>query len=353
MTDVYDHRIRYAYVKDGATSLVSEISYVFTGVRPTYQVQLSYEDRPDLVSDAKPGFELLLSKRLTGVRVLVRGQQLRRYALTYQADATTGRRSRLERVQTFGSGNELYPIVFSFEYSRGLGAQCQSADCGRPLLVEMVGEEGLGVGFGSGTANLVDINGDALPDLIDAASTRARHRFFINELGSDGSHTFSAPRDSATGDVSTFPLGSPFVQFLDFNGDGFTDLVSGGVADQKVVLNRGNGDWSTVQDLPGSAAWSGIDAELRFMDYDNDMDIDLLRSTDTQSFVFENDGRFDFTRVDLEPIGVVVRQQRSVHRHERRWPPGHRSSAGQPASVQAQLWTGALRIHLHRGAPSL
>ena len=305
MVDVYGHRMQYSYIKDGAISLVSEISYVFTNENPTYEIRFTYEGRNDLVSDAKGGFDRILSRRLIEALVVVRGQQLRRYALSYQNDALSGRRSRLAQVESFGSNNERYPIVHTFGYSRGLGAQCDDVDCGRPFLTTMVGAGGLGVAFQSGTANLVDINGDALPDLVDASTERRSHRFFLNQLASDGTHTFSTESESLNGEVSAFPLGTPRVQFIDVNGDGFTDLLNGGTTDQKVLLNEGTGDWLPLRDIPGSAVWNGADAELRFMDYDNDMDIDLIRSSATETFVFENDGSFNFTRRDLEPLGVA------------------------------------------------
>lgn len=308
MVDVYDHRLGYAYVKDGAVSLPSAIEYVFTDGTPTYRIDLDYEARPDLVSDAKGGFDRILSRRLRGLQVKVRGQLLRRYALSYEDEDAAGRRSRLERIETFGASGERYPVVNRFGYSRGLGAQCDNVDCGRPLLVTMTADAGLGVTFQSGTANLVDINGDALPDLIDASTTRARHRFFVNQLSSDGTHTFAAPTESATGETSAFALSNPRVQFLDVNGDGFTDLLRGGISDQAVLLNDGRGDWAPAQDLAGSPAWTGGDADLRFFDYDNDMDIDLIRSTATQTFVFENNGSFAFERRDLPALGVTFSQ---------------------------------------------
>ncbi|MEO0814175.1 MAG: FG-GAP-like repeat-containing protein, partial [Myxococcota bacterium] len=258
----------------------------------------------DNVSDAKSGFDRILTQRLTEVVVRTRGQQLRRYALSYEDDALSGRRTRLRQVESFGSTDERYPVVHTFGYSRGLGAQCANADCGLPLLVDMTGRDSLGVTLQGGDANLVDINGDSLPDLVDASNARITHRFFMSKLSSSGEHTFAAPFDSVNGEVSAFTLSNARVQFIDVNGDGFTDLLSGGTTDQKVLLNEGDGDWSPVIDLPGSPVWNGADSELRFMDYDNDMDIDLLRSTSTETFVFENDGDFNFTRRDLEPLEV-------------------------------------------------
>ncbi|MEL6546165.1 MAG: toxin TcdB middle/N-terminal domain-containing protein, partial [Myxococcota bacterium] len=305
LVDVYDHRMRFSYRKDGAISLVSSIEYVFTGGEPTYRVDFDYEERPDNVSDAKAGFDRTLTQRLTSVLIQVRGQQLRRYALRYEEELRSRRRSRLERVESFGSTDTRYPVVHRFDYSQGLGAPCARVDCGMPVLVDMTGNDGLGVTFQTGDANLIDINGDSLPDLLDGASARTNHRFFLSQLTSDGSHRFSSPQVSATGEVSAFTLSNPRVQFIDVNGDGFTDLLSGGTTDQKVLLNDGTGDWLTPIDLPGSAVWTGSDSDLRFMDYDNDMDIDLLRSSATETFVFENDGDFNFVRRDLEPIGVA------------------------------------------------
>ncbi|MEO0813951.1 MAG: SpvB/TcaC N-terminal domain-containing protein, partial [Myxococcota bacterium] len=286
LVDVYDHRMRFSYRKDGAISLVSSIEYVFTEGEPTYRVDFDYEERPDNVSDAKAGVDRTLTQRLTSVLIQVRGQQLRRYALRYEEELRSRRRSRLERVESFGSTDTRYPVVHRFDYSQGLGAPCARVDCGMPVLVDMTGNDGLGVTFQTGDANLIDINGDSLPDLLDGASARTNHRFFLSQLTSDGSHRFSSPQVSATGEVSAFTLSNPRVQFIDVNGDGFTDLLSGGTTDQKVLLNDGTGDWLTPIDLPGSAVWTGADSDLRFMDYDNDMDIDLLRSSATETFVF-------------------------------------------------------------------
>ena len=307
MVDVFDHRMRFDYIKESGISLLSAIGYVFTTQAPTYRVAFTYAPRPDLVFDGKAGFDRILRSRLTGAEVFVRGGRLRRVALTYEDNETTGNRSRLARLETFGASDGRYPVVHSFSYSRGLGAQCDSVDCGKPYLVTMAGDAGLGVTFSSGTANLVDINGDALPDLIDTSPNQRNHRFFINRLGSDGTHTFSEPIASTLGETAAFPLQSPLVQFIDVNGDGFTDLVNGGGNAQRVLINRGTGDWASIENLTANdpSIWTGTDAQLRFMDYDNDMRIDLIRSTANQSFVFENDGSLGFTRVDLQTaIGV-------------------------------------------------
>src|SRR5690606_27511050 len=78
--DVHGHELRYRYQRDGQVALARALEYVFRGPTPRYAVELEYEARPDHIIDAKPGFELRLTRRLSAIRVRVRGEQLRRYA---------------------------------------------------------------------------------------------------------------------------------------------------------------------------------------------------------------------------------------------------------------------------------
>ncbi len=311
MIDVFGHRMRYSYTKDGHVSLVSHIGYVFTqGLdQPTYEVTFDYEERRDetgvdYLSDAKAGFNELLTQRLTDVHVLSRGQEIRRYALGYEPYENTGGFTRLRQVETFGADGGRFPIAFTFDYSQSFGGES-------PYMMEM-GE--LGVAFGAGRATLLDINGDGLPDIVDS-TLEGPHRIYYNIAAADGTSAFeTTPIFSAVGRQNTHLLGQASVQVLDLNGDGFTDLINAFTGE--VLINQGSGDWERADENSNMAALAGallddFDADegeletMKFIDYDNDKKIDAMRSTQFQTTVFRNLGDDGF-EVDeqVEQLGV-------------------------------------------------
>ncbi|MEL6181560.1 MAG: SpvB/TcaC N-terminal domain-containing protein, partial [Myxococcota bacterium] len=133
--DVYGHKMTMEYIKDGPISLLSAVGYVYTtdANTPTYRATLEYEDRSstnsagvtrkDYLSDAKAGFNELLTRRLARVQVFSRGVPIRTYQLSYAPYDISGGFTLLTRVETLGLQGTTYPIVFDFTYSQGLGQQ--------------------------------------------------------------------------------------------------------------------------------------------------------------------------------------------------------------------------------------
>src|SRR5690606_23593444 len=114
----------------------------------------------------------------------------------------------------------------------------------RPFVVEMGQVQGAG-GLGRGESTLIDIDGDALPDLLD--TSREHHRFYLNVLDEDGQGHFErTAHESAIGTRIPFALAQASVQVLDVNGDGFADLADayGGT----FLCNLGLGDWADTRD---------------------------------------------------------------------------------------------------------
>jgi len=285
--DGYDHRLEYTWGRYGHMPLIDRIAWVFTDGDAAYEARFTWESRDDHVIDATAGFEQVLQHRLAEVQVNVRGNQRSRYELVYEDTATSGGFSRLASVRTFGVGDAEYPVAPSFGYTAPLGQLCDSDDCVRPYVVDMPHVDGsaeLGVNLQSGNATLLDFNGDGLPDLVDTTRTGEPHRIFVNVPSEDGTVAWDGPFDSAVGDQNGHDLSDARVQVLDFNGDGFTDLMSTATGD--VLVNRGGGDWDEVQNLFGGGdtldfAGDFSEGELqtiRFIDYDNDRRIDVIRS---------------------------------------------------------------------------
>ncbi|MEL6181814.1 MAG: toxin TcdB middle/N-terminal domain-containing protein, partial [Myxococcota bacterium] len=320
--DVYDHKIRYTYQKSGEVALLRNIGYVFTqgDNNPSrYSVSFQYQPREDetgfdYLSDAKGGFNELLTQRLSAINVFSGSERIRRYELSYERYADSGGFTRLSQVQMLGLDGTPYPVTHSFSYSQALGGICEEA-CGEPFVVEM---GNIGVNVGVGRATLLDINGDSLPDLLNTSSDGA-HTFILNEATTEGKSRFAAdtPVTSAVPEAtgSGFRLGTPYVHVLDSNGDGFTDLIHAQTG--RILLNRGNGDWeqmgsTATGELPGlfDVDFDVDEGELRtirFLDYDNDKRIDLLRSTRTETSVYRNHGSEGFLEdetIDLLGYGI-------------------------------------------------
>ncbi len=157
----------------------------------------------------------------------------------------------------------------------------------------------LSVDLQAGTATLLDINGDALPDLIesrDGEPLRIRLAF----LNADGRQGFLPPVQSALGNATSgFQISSPFTQPLDVDGDGDVDLISSSA--QAVLVNESGGDFARVEslssdsDLPDFGEDFGLDegdelTHTRFIDIDLDRKIDVLRSLSNTTEVFRNVG---------------------------------------------------------------
>ncbi|MEO1271743.1 MAG: SpvB/TcaC N-terminal domain-containing protein, partial [Myxococcota bacterium] len=287
MVDVYGHRVVYTYQKSGVVALLRNIDYVFTGesgepgsgTTPRYTVSFQYEERMDetgfdYLSDAKGGFNELLTQRMTAINVFSGSERIRRYELTYERYIDSGGFTRLQQVQMLGLEGDPYPIQYTFNYSRALGGVCDEAVCDRPFVVGM---GNIGVDVSVGRATLLDINGDALPDLLNTSANGA-HTFLLNIPTTDGQSRFAenpifSAVPEATGD--SFRLGTPYTQVLDINGDGFTDMIHAQTGE--MLINRGNGDWEMSMNASGTeqvANLLGNDGgelrTLRFLDYDND-----------------------------------------------------------------------------------
>ncbi|MEO1267412.1 MAG: SpvB/TcaC N-terminal domain-containing protein, partial [Myxococcota bacterium] len=317
MVDVYDHKIRYTYEKFGNVALLRNVGYVFKeDGTARYSVSLQYEPREDetgfdYLSDAKGGFDELLTQRLAAINVFSGPERIRRYELTYESYDTSGGFTRLTNVQMIGLEDGLFPSSFSFEYSRALGGLCGEAVCDQPFVVEM---GNIGVDVGVGRATLLDINGDALPDLVNT-SDNGPHAFLLNIPTEDGQSSFAdTPILSAVPEAtgSSLRLGTPFAQVLDVNGDGFTDMINAQTG--RMLINRGNGDWemsmgaSNTEQVAGLLGNDGGELRtLRFLDYDNDKRIDLMRSTRTETNMYRNMGMNGFEedeRIDLLGYGL-------------------------------------------------
>lgn len=319
MEDAWGHQMRLSWTRDSSgTPLLDRIDYLFENGLPRHSVRFTYEPRADVITDAMPGFELKLTQRLKDIRIFsgaAASEQIRRYALEYESVATSGGGTRLSSVSRFGRGDVAYPVKFSFGYSKALGGAC-AANCEKPFVREM--GTLTGVDFTTGTASLLDIDGDAIPDVL-FTDAQGIHRFFHGKLDAEGRASFAATPTVSRMTVgsSPFVLGRSSVQLLDVNGDGFVDITESRL--REVLCNDGSGDWvasaacaPTVAQAPATYASEADPPNqqdpryVRFFDYDNDKRIDWLRtapgSGSTEVLVNSTMG---LTAVSVDTIGAT------------------------------------------------
>jgi RHS repeat-associated protein len=289
--DRMGHKIVYDYQVYGSAHLLDNIFWAFDeNGDATQTMSFNYETRNDLVSDAGGGFNYVIGHRLDSVDIYTGATLIRKYDLTYEDYTDTDGVSRLARVEQFGADGGKNDIVHSFEYSAALGADCDGIDCREPYLVDL-GNVGNNV-LESGQGTLMDMNGDGLPDLIVTNNDGVTpHRIYLSELDDQGQHTFLAPYSSNLAASSSFALTSSTIQELDYDGDGFADLVDH--LNSRVLIAKGAGDWDselaigatngvdTVADFDESDVPSAADGELtnlKYFDYDGDRKIDILKA---------------------------------------------------------------------------
>ena len=265
-------------------------------------VRLHYEDRLDWSEDCRPGFVTRIGKRLARVDMGTQGPTLeghahgdfnldgvsdnlnRRYLLAYQPDA---HRSILISVTLIGSdGTSAYPST-TYKYTTANTERSLSA-VGR--IIDSVNEPAST--FENVFVDLVDLNGDGLPDLLQTQNGGGAHYGFINQgqRGVSPGGILWGPAELVSagpdGLAWSADLGSESAHLADMDGDGLPDLVQVGFDGVNYyrnsptfgtsTFNWGNRTGLAVQDFAPPSPVS--DPEVRTADIDFDKRIDIIKS---------------------------------------------------------------------------
>jgi hypothetical protein len=161
------------------------------------------------------------------------------------------------------------------------------------------GVSSLAIGGHGGTLLAADFDNDGDVDLFapydQSRGDGASNHFLVN----DGSGAFTDRAVEAG--LATSPAGSAYVarggEAVDFDEDGFVDILFG----SRLMLNNGDGtfrDGSADARVPVRG-----DYGLKFIDADNDGDLDLVHHDRSVTRLYRNDGgAFD----DGEPVGATA-----------------------------------------------
>lgn len=332
--------ITYRYEQDKGQVYLSTSSW---GPANKYRIEIAYEQRPDPVVSYRDGFEVTTALRATSVRVVSAEHTLRTYILSYNNRLGL---TRLATVSMTGFDGEGQVPTVAFGYaprSQGGRAELAGTDGWRLntrevsffdvdgdgmddlLRLEMGNHEfrkNLGGSFGQAqplsgataiglsSAQLLDLDGDARPELVRVVDGRWRgYRI-------DAAQRQWIPMGEWAG-TSAVPLGGAGSVLTDLNGDGRMDVVRGGATNLFVNIANEIGI-APVQALPRiSAADVGVEPgvpTVRFADINGDGLADVVWLTDAwmKQFLGRGDGTFVPFRRVFYPWGNGVVDPKSI-----------------------------------------
>ena len=198
-------------VSDGQVYLTS-ILYNFNSEADTskaMKVALKYESRAvhDAIFDYRSRFPVQTSRRCKEIIIYAQDERVRSYTLSYSPDSIL---SRLISVTMYGKDEtQAFPAVLKFDYTQfSLNSAVTAMNKGiNP-----------GVGLVSADVDIVDMNGDSLPDLLYTGDV---HSVYLNKDG----ETWEAPYNVPYG-FTEVKLSATNTMLMDMNGDGSSDLFT-------------------------------------------------------------------------------------------------------------------------------
>ena len=102
------------------------------------------------------------------------------------------------------------------------------------------------------------------------------------------------------------------VVVLDFNHDGYTDIIIGNNGANKVLLNNGKGVFSDVTDDRLHAINKDITQDLHLVDVNNDGHLDLLVANEGQNRIYINNGSGHFRDETAQRLPQINDESREV-----------------------------------------
>jgi len=293
LRDTNDNFIAYTYTKDAGQVYPATITYTGHGsTAGIFAVNFTLASRADAATSYATGFSVKTSYRISAINVTENSLTIRNYALAYTT-GINGVRSLLSTITETATDEATSTTITkpatSFDYSANTDSWTEDTSFGGlPITIAGSGSGSLGVYF-------MDVNGDALPDIVKSRDTD--RAVYLN----NGDNTWTVDT-SITVPVSFCMINGKDtgVRVFDADGDGEQDLVysrinSMSVLETHVYINNGDGtgwteDTSIVVPIYFTSD-GGFDFGVRVIDVDGDGMQDIVQSREGMTaVVYINNG---------------------------------------------------------------
>jgi RHS repeat-associated protein len=264
--DALGNAVDFGWLRDGRQLYLETVSY------GAYLVRFQYGPRPDVARWGRAGFLVQTALRCETIelqRPATAQPLLRRWSLSYRQDEANGA-SLLTGVQLTGvdaAGGELTAPPLTLDYTRFAPRE----------LTRFAGSDPRATAPGPLTrpdrrVELVDWNGDGLPDLVEIAGG-GRARVWPNL----GDCTWGPPQ--TVGPIPRFASPRSAVAFVDMNGDGSADLIGTSDRLSGFVPRTAQAGFQRPVAWSRTPAPTAGSARTRLLDLDGDGMVDMLDST--------------------------------------------------------------------------
>jgi RHS repeat-associated protein len=263
ITDVHGNRIDFHYTRAAGSDapLLSAITWNDGQAR----VEINYEARPDILVSHATGQRLALAHRIQEIRNVVAGEPVRTTTLTY-ARSIEAPSSRLAAIATVAADGAALP-TWRMTYT---------GEAATPIAREIPGAPALDP-TAEGRA-WVDVDGDALPDLLDAEPGAWRFRKNI------GDTQLAA---TWTGLASPAVTLAPTSRFADLTGDGVQDLLAQpSPGELWHFLGGGAAPFGVAEPIALDLSFDLSDPRVALADMNLDGRVDVLRHDDADGWIW-------------------------------------------------------------------
>jgi RHS repeat-associated protein len=297
--DLNGNRAEYQYFKDSNQIYLDEIRYGLhaTAASRFYRIKFGYEaERPDSFTDYRGRFRSETRQRLKEITLFYGERRIRHWKLAYQPDSPV---SLLKSFVVYGDErsdlgengrmNRDFLPPMNFEYSTnafGTGWQ----------MIQVPGFQA--INLGSGEAQLMDVNQDGLPDILLYEQGK-----FLSSLNQGPGRPFAGLQPFSS-PVYYPPLSEPSTRLADLRGDGSTKVLV--LDDDGQFYYRHFTSPTTLgRDvdffIPGNFRLD--DAEIRFVDINNDRAIDMMAAEGDSLWFLVNagEGKTNYIRGPIRP----------------------------------------------------
>ena len=264
--DTYGNVILYFYEKDGGQVYLKEVRYGLASDTVYQSVHFLYEARPDAFTDYHSRNKVLTDKRLSAIEIRSTGNLVRKYQLLYIAP--TGFTLLSKIIQVGSDGSSTLPTM-QFDYSNYSLSYYSTINMRDPPLVT--------ISSNNHNADLIDIDGDSLPDVIYTnpgnVALNKGHYFYVNQGRGKWK---SNPETSAMS--SEYNLSAVGVMLSDMDGDGLADLYIKNTRESGFIKNIGSLSWSfdNWKKFNINPSFSFDSNSIILTDINNDKRIDVL-----------------------------------------------------------------------------